>query len=283
MRRLPVIKTQAWLQEFAEQCKENAIMDIPSIHCKIFCNPLKSVFTSVQPEVMQHELLHHGLFEPYEWFKIEEIVKKMEEQNVWRIVEKEYKILKKLWNGPNIPIYIYPIKKGSIGFGRNAHQKNGVAYKQAIFLFLSPEVSKKEIKAMFAHEYNHACRLNLFNMEPEKTPLKDSLIIEGLGEYAVKDLYGEELLAPWTNLYAFDQAVGIWKRDFLPSLNLKGLKNHQPFLYGKKGSSLPKWIGYYIGFQIVNTYQEKNGPFKGNELYIKSSDVLIAGSKFPKQ
>jgi len=280
MRYLSVIQTQKWLYEFVDQCKKKSIMDLASIQCEILCTPLKKVFPNVHPQDMQYELLNHGLFEPYEWFKIETIANELEKQNVWKIVDKEYRYLKNLWNGPDIPIYIFPIKKGMLGFG-NRIRKNGVAYKAALFLFLSTDLTTDEVKAMLAHEYNHVCRINLINLPPDKTPLKDSLIIEGLGEYAVKDLHGEKLLAPWTNLYTFEKAFDIWNTHFLPSLNLKGLKNHHPYLYGQKGSPLPKWIGYSIGYQIVNSYQEKNGPFKNNELYRKSTDKLLKGSKFP--
>lgn len=280
MRYLSVIQTQKWLYDFVDQCKKKSIMDIASVQREVLCTPLKKVFPKVNPQAMQYELFNHGLFEPYEWFKIETITNELEKQNIWKVVEKEYQNLKTLWNGPEIPIYIFPIKKGMIGFGSRM-SKNGVAYKEALFLFLSTDLTIEEVKAMLAHEYNHVCRINLINIPPEKTPLKDSLIIEGLGEYAVKDLHGEKLLAPWTNLYSFDQAVDLWKRHFLPSLNLKGLKNHYPYLYGQKGSPLPKWIGYSIGYQIVNSYQEKNGPFKNNELYKKSTDTILKGSKFP--
>ena len=91
-------------------------------------------------------------------------------------------------------------------------------------MFLSPDLPKEEIKALLAHEYNHVCRLDYLNQAPSKISLMDSLIIEGLGEYAVKDLYGEKWLAPWINLYSFEEALAIWKNYFIPSLNVKVLK-----------------------------------------------------------
>ncbi|MER2088449.1 MAG: DUF2268 domain-containing putative Zn-dependent protease, partial [Sporosarcina sp.] len=133
-------------------------------------------------------------------------------------------------------------------------------------------------KALLAHEYNHVCRLHYLALETYKIPLKDSLIIEGFGEFAVKELYGEKWLAPWTNLYSFKDSIKVWNKYFIPKLNLMGTENHQIFLYGKARGHLPKWIGYYIGYQIVDSYQKKHGPFNEYELYQKSSDELIAGS-----
>ena len=118
-------------------------------------------------------------------------------------------------------------------------------------------------------------------MESNKSPLKELLIIEGFGEYVVKELYGEKWLAPWTDLYSFKESNGIWTKHFIPKLNLLGTKNHQLFLYGKARTPFPKWIGYHIGFHIVDSFQKKHGPFNHSELYRKSSDEIIAGSIFP--
>ena len=158
----------------------------------------------------------------------------MEAQNVWQIVKQEYKLLRKRWNGPKVSIYIFPIKNANAKSRKETPKKNGIAYRGALFLFLSPDLPKEEIKALLAHEYNHVCRLDYLNLAPNKISLMDSLIIEGLGEYAVKDLYGEKLLAPWINLYSFEEALAIWKNHFIPSLNVTGVKNHQLFLFGKE-------------------------------------------------
>lgn len=278
---MPVIQTQNWLNKFVDVCEERSGKGSVYIQQEIICNPIMKLLPKINPEVWQYELLRHGLFEPNEWMNIENTVKELEAQNVWEIVKKEYQFLKKLWNGPKVSIYIFPIKRASLKSGEQIPKKNGVAYKGLLFLFMSTKLSKEEIKALFAHEYNHACRLNFLDLTPDKIPLKDSLIIEGLGEYAVKDLYGEQWLAPWTNLYSPEEVMELWKNQFVPSLNVRGLKNHQLFLYGKARSRFPKWIGYYLGYQIVDTFQKMHGPFQKNELYTKSSKEIIAGSKFP--
>jgi uncharacterized protein YjaZ len=60
-----------------------------------------------------------------------------------------------------------------------------------------------------------------------------------------------------------------------------GKEEHDAFLYVKDNRRLSKWIGYHIGFQIMDSYQMLHGPFENNELYSKTSEALIAGSKFP--
>ncbi|MGG3449241.1 DUF2268 domain-containing protein [Domibacillus aminovorans] len=277
---MSVIETQTWLNTFVKACKEQQSREPYFIQCETLCDPLEDWFPKISAEELHYHLLEQGLFEPEEWKEIVTTVQKMEKNNVWRLVNQEYKRLKKKWNGPEAPIFIFPIKNAHLSASKNRIKKNGVTVMGAIFLFLSPDLVKEEIKAIFAHEYNHVCRLAYLNVENEKLTLKDSLIIEGLGEFAVKELYGEKWLAPWAHLYSFEEIVGLWKRHFVPSLTTMGKEKHDLFLYGNN-RQLPKWIGYYIGFQIVDSYQMLHGPFKNNELYAKTSEELIAGSKFP--
>ncbi|WP_342598883.1 DUF2268 domain-containing putative Zn-dependent protease [Psychrobacillus sp. FSL H8-0483] len=278
---MPVIQTQNWLYQFVELCEKQSGKGASLIQREVISDPIMKLFPHINSQACQYELLRHGLFDPNEWLTLKDKVKEMETQNVWQVVKEEYKMLRRLWDGPKVPIYIFPIKKVSSKFGEQIPNKNGVAYRKALFLFLSTELAREEIKALLAHEYNHVCRLSYLDLSPEKISLKDSLIIEGLGEYAVKDLYGEKWLGPWSNLYSLRDAIELWKEHFIPSLDVKGVKNHHHFLFGKDRSPLPKWIGYYIGYQIVNTFQKNRGPFRHNELYSKSSKEIIAGSDFP--
>ncbi|AMW98744.1 DUF2268 domain-containing protein [Rummeliibacillus stabekisii] len=277
---MAVIETQKWLHTFNERCKETSIKEINNNHIDLLCKPLENVFEKLPPQAIQYELLQYGLFDPKDWYRIEYVMEELEKQKVWKRIEHEFLKLKKRWKGPDIPIYIFPIKKGKLRSEKEQFRKNGVAYKNALFLFVSTELHKEELKAMLAHEYNHVCRINLIDIPPKITPLKESLVVEGLGEYAVNELYGEKWLAPWVNLYSLDTLQKIWKEHFINSLNLTGIDAHQKFLYGQKRSPFTKWIGYAIGYHIVHSYVEKNGPFTSNELYQKSADTLIKGSAF---
>ncbi|WP_172373312.1 DUF2268 domain-containing protein [Sporosarcina jiandibaonis] len=281
MRASSVIQTQKWLYKFLCACAEKSSESPYALQCEMLCAPIVEPFPEIKPEELQYELLNHGLFDPDKWADIRNQVEILEKQSIWKIVGQEYQLLKTLWKGPEVAIYIYPLNNVILNKKEQAPTKNGVAYKGALFLFLSGGLRVEEIKALLAHEYNHVCRLNYLGLESKKIPLKDSLIIEGFGEFAIKELYGEKWLAPWTDLYSFKDSIRIWTKYFIPKLNLLGTDNHQVFLYGKARSPFPKWIGYHIGYQIVNSFQMNNGPFNKYELYQKTSDELIAGSKFP--
>lgn len=62
--------------------------------------------------------------------------------------------------------------------------------------------------------------------------LLDSLILEGLAEDVVKELYGEKWIAPWIQSYSDKELLALWETHFLPNLQLQGIEQHGPFLYG---------------------------------------------------
>ncbi|MFD1928482.1 DUF2268 domain-containing protein [Sporosarcina siberiensis] len=276
---MPVIDTYLWLSKFSIAYDQQLTKSPYTLQCALLCAPIVNKFPDYNSEELQYEFLNYGLFNPSESEGLEKRVMKMKSRKFWEFINLEYQLLKNVWQGPEVSIYIFPIT--NLDFVGATPTKNGVAYKNALFLFLSENLSSEEIRALFAHEYNHICRLHFLAMEPNRMPLMDSLIIEGLAEYAVRDLYGERWLGPWNNLYSYEKALNIWLTVFIHSIHLKGLKNHRKFLYGEKKSPLPEWIGYSIGYQIVDTYQNNCGPFTTLELLQMSSEELIKGSDFP--
>lgn len=266
---MSVMPTQKWLLKLLNAYKVANGKNLEKIHCEVICNPLKDVFLNAYPEEIQYELLQNGLFMPHETVDIV----KLEEKGIWKTIKAEYERLKEKWNGPKIPIYIFPITKESA-----ITNKNGVAYKEAVFLFVSAELEKEELRALFAHEYNHACRFQFLNKSLDDVTLKDSLLLEGLAECAVEELYGERWLAPWLKLYTMDELLVIWQEHFLPYLEVQGVHNHFEFLYG---GQLPRWVGYCIGYEIVRTY--KANCLTNEDLCVKSTEEILAGSAFPLQ
>jgi uncharacterized protein YjaZ len=279
---MTVANTQRLLKKMIDLPNQILEEKIEMVQKEIICEPLMKFFPNVSMEELHFELLNNGLFDPYEGMDLGKVIRELEEQKVWQIVKREYKRLKFLWKGPEVPIYIYPLTKHRPIVEGNEVTKNGVAYNGIVFLFVSTELEEKEIKALFAHEYHHICRLAYLNKAPQEMLLKDSLIIEGLAESAVEKLYGERWLSPWTKRYTFDEAIVIWKEHFVPVLNLKGVINHQPFLYGNPSEGLPQWIGYTMGYRLVQSYLKNKGPQKEHILNKTPTEIIIEGSDFAK-
>lgn len=274
---MPPIDTKAWLHQYVKECKD--LRGSYPVHCAFLCNPLVNLFPNMNPEELHYVLLKYGLFSPEEDVgEILTTLNAMIKQHIWEMVEKEFNYLKEMWNGPDLPLYIYPIQKAHLPTINGYSRKNGVTFHNALFLFLSPYVANEEIKALLAHEYNHVCRLNYLNESMEGLSLKESLVLEGIAECAVKELYGEKWLAPWTKIYTYENVLPIWEEKFIPQLNVRGNETHQLFLYGSEGDSLPKWIGYNIGYQIVHSYCKNN--CNTTNLLTTPTDEIITGSNF---
>lgn len=81
-----------------------------------------------------------------------------ERNKLYDLIEKEVQILQKLWDGPDMPIFIlpadtqHPVLKSQQG-------KSGLAFPDKLFLFITEKLEWNEIKALLTHEYNHVCRL----------------------------------------------------------------------------------------------------------------------------
>ncbi|WP_046174330.1 DUF2268 domain-containing protein [Domibacillus indicus] len=275
---MPVLNSRIWLRQFIEECQKERGKDSYFLQTEALCSPLQQTLPDSSPEELHYFLLSYGLFEPEEWKGIERVVDRMEKSGLWELADKEYQRLKRRWAGPEAAVIIFPIRQALSA--ENKVKKNGAAFKNTIFLFVSPDLPEEEIKALLAHEYNHLCRLAFLNKEEAGLCLKDILVLEGLAEFAVKELYGETWLAPWSRLYSFEKTSKIWESVFVPSLLIKEKEACNEFLYGKGSRHFPKWIGYCIGFQIVDSFNASQGPLKANEIYQKTADELIKGSSF---
>ena len=221
---------------------------------------VKEIFPGTSPEAIEYELVQQGLLQRG---------KVSLSLDVWQIIENQLRALMLDWEGPDIPIYIFPIKRG--------FEKNGVAYKKGICLFISTKLTEKEVRALLTHEYHHMCRRVFVNEHPT---LMDSLVMEGLAEDAVENLFGSDYLSPWTKNYSLDELQSYWESHFVTALNQRGLSLHQPFLFGDDLLNLPPWIGYCMGYQIVQSFKGPCGPCSVKELMQINAEDIIDGAGF---
>ncbi|MFP3918080.1 DUF2268 domain-containing putative Zn-dependent protease [Lysinibacillus telephonicus] len=277
---MPVVYNLPQLYKLCEKSSQSAKDNLIKVHRELLCNPLKTIFPKRTIEEIHFELLRNGLFDPYEGLDIAATIKELEQQNVWGIVQKEFEKLRSLWRGPDIPIYIFPLTKHRPMIDGMEVKKNGVAYNDAIFLFISKELVEIELKALLAHEYHHICRLSHIKKAPQEIELIESLIIEGMAEWEVEKLYGEAGLSPWTKQSSFEELKEQWQKYYAPNMYLLGVENHYSFLYGDESLGLPSWIGYCIGYRIIESYVKNVGSVESSVFYRISSEKIIQGSDF---
>ncbi|MDN4495271.1 DUF2268 domain-containing protein [Ureibacillus aquaedulcis] len=276
---MAVVHTLPVLYRLNERLKEQGERKV-EIHRDMICDSLKEFFPEFTAEEIQEELLSRGLFDPDEGATISETLMGLEDKKVWKIVQHELNHLKQLWNGPDIPIFIFPLTKHRPIVDGAKVKKNGVSYNNVLFLFVCEELEIVELQALLAHEYHHICRLSYLDKSPQEIDLLDTLIIEGMAEFAVEELYGERSLSPWTKGYSQEECSNLWIKYFARAIHVKDVDNHFPFLYGNEVVGLPKWIGYCIGYRIVRSYIENGGTTDHLLLSRTPSYKILEGSLF---
>lgn len=238
-----VIRTDQWLKkEFDRPVR--------------ICQKLTPYFKGQNANEIYDQLLKFGMYRPsrsafnnLNWMK---------EQKTWDKVEQLFNKYQNKWNGPDIPVFLFPIAQpGGIFFSREEKSKAGVSFPDKMFLFLSHLDDPKEIEAILVHEYHHVCRLSMLNKKMENYTLLDSIIIEGLAEYAVLKNCGKEYLANWCHMYSEKEVSNYWGKYLKNHLDKKKTeRGHDELLYG--GGRIPKLLGYAIGYNIVGKYYENH-------------------------
>lgn len=256
-----VIRTDTWLEDLIDQPEE-------------IC---KKIDPAVKNARSYYEyLLFFGMYRPSKISK--DIFQQLKQANAWEKINEYYKKYKKLWDGPETKIYILPINGMNRSLIRQTNGKSGVTFKDKMILFLGPSEDQKEWESLFVHEYNHATRMSYMSGDPLNYSLLDSLILEGLAEYAVEQYCGEKYLAPWTRAYSDKVLKRFWKSDFNERLTIKKKDPvHDNLLFGKK--FVPTMMGYAIGYKIISEYN-KNTIYSFNKMFSTSSEKLVNSNVF---
>jgi uncharacterized protein YjaZ len=238
---MPVLRTDEWLIQVGEKPIE-------------LCKKLIPYFKDVSSREIFSHLTRHGMYRSANGLK--QVVKEMKTQLIWEDVEKIYNILMKRWNGPDIPIFIFPADWRNGRLQREFNSKGGLAYRDKLFLFLLPHHTKKEMEALITHEYNHVCRLRRMVKKEEDYTLLDVIVLEGLAETAVRKYVGQSYNAKWTTYYSEKQLAEFWKRYILPYQSIHVTHPlYSRLLYGL--NFYPKMLGYAVGYDLVNRCLQK--------------------------
>ncbi|WP_042145221.1 DUF2268 domain-containing protein [Paucisalibacillus sp. EB02] len=257
---MPVYQTDKWLDKSYHSPEH------------IFRKLTKYFYQGNVKEV-KNLLINHGMYHRPEQDG-ELLLKTLRKKNVWEIITKEELKLKQEWNGKNIPIFILPSDTYNRKIREHYRGKSGLAFRDKLFLFLSTECTEKEIKALFAHEYNHCCRLVHDPTKEKDYTLLNVIILEGLAENAVRERFGTSLLAPWTSYYNEDELQNMWKHVVFPHKDLsKSNRNANNILYGK--NFYPNMAGYAVGYYLVQRYMQKTGKSSKELLEIPAEEIAL--------
>ena len=256
---MSIIGTDKWLMNLYDQPLKLA-------------HKLKPFFEegTTSEDIYQH-LMMNGMYRPVR--SGIGTVEKMKEKGVWDMVKTEQFRLKKSWNGPDIPILIFPSDRTNRQLVKELNGKSGLAFKDKLFLFISDQNDENEIKALLTHEYNHVCRLTKYNKSEFDYSLLDSIILEGLAENAVRERFGKQYLAPYESYYTEKQLEQMWDTLINPNQEIKKHEHkHSQLLYGL--GPYPRMVGYCVGYYLVKRKLE-NSKKKTIELLGVPSEKII--------
>ncbi|MFA1818781.1 DUF2268 domain-containing protein [Virgibacillus oceani] len=253
-----VISTDKWLS--------NAYDDPIKV-----CEKMEKLFPGADAADIYHHLTVNGMYQiPLK--NGEKLIRRLQQKKVWSYVQKEFTHLKDIWDGPDIPIFIFPSDPYNRKLKQESNGKSGLAFRDKLFLFISDETSKTETKALLIHEYNHVCRLEKYAKKEQDYKLLDSVILEGLAEQAVHEKLGEDYVASWCKYYSDEMLEKWWKTKLSPNSNIsKSDRNHQALLYGLHFQ--PKMLGYSVGYYLVQKYATENNVSTKDLMTLSSEEI----------
>lgn len=267
---MPVIETDQWLNHYLKNKIGSIELDL-SLQKDIFGTNLATYFPYVWKDEIHQHLLQNGLFMPNS--SDENTIQVMHEKNFWNIAEAELNQLRLDWNGPDIPVFIFPSNIKNDQLRIDLGGKSGLAHQDKVFLFIDSNTSEKDLQTLITHEYNHVCRLNYLNLAEKDIELLDAMILEGLAETAVHKRFGKDFLASWTFIYPLEFALTQWEKKFTSNLRLKKANTlHNDLMYGN--ALIPKWMGYNIGFHLVSSFAENTTKDMKELLQVPSKTIL---------
>ncbi|MFS0690073.1 DUF2268 domain-containing protein [Sporosarcina sp. 179-K 8C2 HS] len=234
------------------------------------CKYLIKHFPTASAAEIHHHLTMFGMYMSAKQGR--ELGKKLYAKNVWEIAAKEMELLRSEWNGPSVPIFIFPSDIANKDLMLEFNGKSGLSYTDKLFLFICPTNTETEIRALLTHEYNHVCRLNKYPKREREYTLLDTVILEGLAEMAVEERFGKASTSLWTSLYSDKQLARLWKEFVYPNRNhAKESDVHQEVLYGL--GQYPHMAGYTVGYYLVRSFLEGTD-FHSEDLLARPSSEI---------
>ncbi|MFA9555820.1 DUF2268 domain-containing protein [Evansella sp. AB-rgal1] len=271
---MPIIQTRVWLKHLFEGVSNRGLKKIPPF---------------------QRLMSHYPKWEKEEWLPflyqqgmLPIITSTKDEWDSWQKnypskgLVSFYEKIKTDFQGPDVDVFIFPINSHNENLEKVLKGKNGISFPDFILLFFHEDVSLSNRKALLLHEYHHACRLYYQKNDEKSVTLLESMLMEGLAEWEVKRNLGERYVTPWMTIYKKDFILTWWKRTLKERMDVRGRKNHLPYLFGGI-QGFPKWLGYATGYEIVSSYMEKFPNKTTIELLkIPAKDIYL-NSKFYEQ
>ncbi|MCY7777722.1 DUF2268 domain-containing protein [Bacillus haynesii] len=258
---MSIASTYEWLEQ------ASSVQELSS-----FLTPYFKGASKADAAAIVSHLQTHGMFRS--WTDGEHTMKQLKKNGVFQHVRREEQLLCKRWNGPDVPIFILPVDERNRRIRVEFGSKSGLAFSDKLFLFLSADLPRSSISAIMTHEYNHVCRLENMPKEENKMTLLDTIILEGIAEYAVFERLGEAETTAWTSYYTEKQLRHFQDRFVKPHFELRRHEGRlfSNILFGK--GHYPDMLGYAVGYSIVKKHLSARNLKVADVLAFPSEDFI---------
>jgi len=133
------------------------------------------------------------------------------------------------------------------------------------------KIIEKEFKATLFHEFSHIVRADLFGNT--MVDLFEDMVSEGIASYVEKKMGGK---TPYTNPIA-DEMKYLQKAKRMMVKKDYTYEDHQEWFYGV--GKLPRWIGYRLGYMLVEHYMKKHPKTSFAELVRLEAKAILQYEK----
>ncbi|WP_216828298.1 DUF2268 domain-containing protein [Alkalihalobacterium elongatum] len=272
------VATDRWIKCYIEAASKSSFTQKNwNVQMKTIIEPVSRHFHHLPVYNLHRLLLEQGLFTPDQ--DVSPIYTHMRKLKMWAYVQKIYSELKREWEGPSVKIIILPGNETNEIIMDSLGGKMGIGFVDKVILFVTSKTNHFDLRTLLTHEYNHSCRLMNLNKRENELTLLDSLIVEGLAEYGVREKCGKRALGKWHQEFSKEKLQHYWDHYYRERIGVKGKHYHRPFLFGSEAIGIPLWTGYAIGFEIVcSMMEQKQHSIK--KLLSLDSEIILKESSF---
>lgn len=152
--------------------------------------------------------------------------------------------------------------------------------RQAIVLVWPDAHNIAKLPAAAAHEFHHLVRLS-YEPWTLATTVGQYIVVEGLAEALAAELYGEELLGPWTAALTEAQIEEVRPR-YRAAIEVSGFNEIRGYMFGDqnaeqfgyKKQGIPQYAGYTMGYRVVREYLKRTGMKASAATYVPWQEIV---------
>ena len=208
--------------------------------------------------------------------KTNELLEKQVQINNW--IEDAILKSAELLPGGDTNIYIFPVNPEEWHLINTGGGISGLTFSESDFLLMiDPSVLEESVNYTVAHEYHHTVNF-LHDGIPFDSNILDFILTEGKADAFASIVYPETKVI-WKEPLSNDEEINV----------LEELKAHgesmdfiiyDKLVYGNSRKNIPKFSNYKIGYQITESYIEKNPNTSIIDWTKMDSDEIIRRSKY---